>query len=111
MAGPVLTPTEKWLRLSGVPTFIRGENRLIRVASKPWQVLLSAAVVLALVTIASALTDIGSIYGNGWLLAAVLLASLVIGYVAIAIGLGPITVFTVRWFLQTLWRGGSGMLH
>jgi len=111
MARPVLTPAEKWLRLSGVPTFIRGENRLIRVASKPWQVLLSAAVVLALVTIASALTDIGRIYGNGWLLAAVLLGSLVVGYVAVAIGLGPITVFTVRWFLQTLWRGGSGMLH
>ncbi|RIJ71139.1 hypothetical protein D1871_15570 [Nakamurella silvestris] len=99
------------MRLSGVPTFIRGENRLIRVASKPWQVLLSAAAVIAVVVVAAALADLGSILVNGWVLATVLVLSLVVGYVAIAVGLGPITVFTVRWFLQTLWRGGSGMLH
>lgn len=97
------------MRDRGVPTFLRGSNRLIRVWSEPRQLLVGTVVTVALVFVTIALIDVVDLSGGG--LIAVILGSVLVGYLVTLTGLASIVAFAAGWFLKILWRGSSGMLH
>jgi hypothetical protein len=97
---------ERWLKAHGVPSFVDGYASAGRVI--PWAA--AAAIAVVLVAIGVALVT-GGVSGWGLLLTAVaLLLAVGLSYLVIASGIVPLTVFALRWFVQTVVRGGASMM-
>jgi hypothetical protein len=97
---------ERWLKAHGVPSFVDGYASAGRVI--PWAAAAATAVVM--VAIGVALVT-GGVSGWGLLLTAVaLLFAVGLSYLVIASGIVPLTVFALRWFVQTVVRGGASMM-
>jgi hypothetical protein len=99
---------ERWLTTHGVPSFVAGYASPRKVA--PW----AAAGALAAGLLATATLAVGGGL-TGWLpnavaVLVVAVGAAVISWAVVASAIIPLAIFAVRWFAQTVLRGGTSML-
>jgi hypothetical protein len=97
---------ERWLTSHGVPSFVDGYASRRRVL--PWAVAAAGTVVVVAVVIASIAGRL-PLAGVLVTVVAVVLA-VALTYLVIASGIVPLTGFALRWFVQTVLRGGASMM-
>jgi len=97
---------ERWLKSHGVPNFVEGyanPARVIPLAA------VAAVPVVVMVLVVVLLSDLN--FGFGLLaVLATALATLAVAAAVLSTGLIPLASFGLRWFGQTMVRGGSTML-
>lgn len=98
---------ERWLRTHGVPNFVDGWARAGRVLPRVAGFAVAAAV--ALIVVLVVLSDIsGGLAALAGVGAGIL--ALAAGYVVVAMGLIPLSLFGLRMLSQTIVRGGATMI-